>query len=341
MSQTLADVIPVDNIKKYAIRGGIALAVLFTIMGSYYTVDPTERAGVRMFGTVQSVAPVGQGLHFKVPFITSVDKIQVSLTTVHVPEFFINTIDNQRISMEINVSYEIPDVAVFHLMYGVGRSGAGDIQESILPIIKDRVSRIIASKNTNNISADREKIQNEITQVVHDAVNDLFKIDVKSLQIASINYSQAFVDSNNNAVLAKNAAVAEENKVRTAEYQAQQKVATAKGEAQMQVAQAEGANKSTILNAEAMAKSVELAAQASANATLVQAEADKKALEMRGIGTSLALKASVDAIGGPDKYVAMLQGQALMKWNGTVPSFVMSDKAGAMMPLILNSPLGK
>lgn len=315
-----------------------------------FDVAPNERAGVRRFGAVVSTEPVQPGRYFQVPFFTTVDELTVSLQTVHVKPFTVNTVDNQRVSLEINISYSVPDAAVFHLLYNVGRNISGDITANIEPIVRDRVSRVFANKNTNFISRDRDQIQDEVTAVVHDELSRMFRVQINSVQIASINFSDAFISSNENAVQEKNRAVAAENKVKTIGLEAQQRVAEAEGAAKTKIAQAEGANKSAILAAEAEAKRVELSsnadararviqARAEAEATLAQAEADKKARELRGSGEAAALTAIVGSMGGAERYIQMLNAQANNRWKGEVPTTVLNggDK-GVTMPMIVPMP---
>lgn len=313
-------------------------------------IEPTERGGKRVWSQIASTVPLAPGRYIQIPFYSEIDTLQVSLQTVHVEPFVVQTVDNQRITLDINLSYTIPDSAVLHLLYEVGKSGNGDIRKNIDPIVRDRVSRVYASKNTNYLSKDRVEIQNEITHVVHDELNRLFGVNVESLQIASITYSDAFVASNDQAVLEKNKAVAAENRVRTIELEARQKVAEAEGKAREQVAQAEGANKATILSAEAAARKMQLdseaagkarliQAKAEADATILQATADRQARELRGQGEGAALAAAVQALGSAETYVSMLEAQAHARWTGTVPSTVINSANGAgMMPLILPSP---
>ena len=326
---------PVVLLKRVGWLAALALLAITLIFGSFFIVEPSERAGVRVFGTVTTKEPLGPGLHFKWPIISDDDKIQVSLTTVHIKPFEVNTVDNQRVSLDINISYSIPDSAVFHLMYDVGRTGGGDISAAIDPIVRDRVSRVFASKNTNFISAEREIIQNEVTKVVHEAINELFKVDVRSLQIASITFSDAFKASNDQAVLAKNRAVQEENNKKVIEYQAQQRVIAAEGAAREAIATAEGQARSVELRAQADAKALKLRSEAEAAATIIQAQAAKQSIELRGAGEASALNAVITASGGAPAYIAKLQAEAQLKWTGGVPTIVTSDKAGSMMPLIL------
>lgn len=333
----------------YVLGGLFLLTVIF---GSFYTVEQSERAGVRRWGTVTTQTPVGPGLHFKAPIIDSVDFQLISLQTAHVQPFTVGTVDNQRVQLDINISYTVPEGAVFHMLYQVGKAGGGDINTQIDAIVRDRVSRVFSNKNTNYINEQREAIQAEVTKTVHDELNRLFKINIESVQIASITFSDAFNQSNEAAVQAKNVAIREENQKKVIEYQAAQKVITAQGERDQAIAAAEGRNKSAILDAEATAKALELQAaaeakaqmlrtEANAKAIVIQAEADKKAAELRGAGDATAMKLMVDATGGPDKFIGKLQAEAQKNWNGTVPATVVgggSAQGGAtpLMPMFLN-----
>ena len=359
---TPEDFVPKNPMRKL-LYVGVALFAFSTAMGSYFTVDPTERAGVRFMGTVRTPQPLQPGFHFKIPFLESVDKLTVSQQKIHVDPFSVNTIDNQPITLDINIIYRTPDSAVFKNLYEIGRAGPDDIAPQMVAVVRDRVSRIIAGKNTITISANREAIQSEITQSVHDAVNQLFGIDVESLQISGINYSAAFMASNELAVKSKNDAVAEENKKKVIEYQAQQRVIAAEGQAREQVAQAEGQAKvllarstaeaqqveiaakaaatAQITRAEAEARQVKIAADAAAMARKVQADAERGALEAVGQGQGAQLKAIVEAHGGADKYLESLRIGATSKWNGSVPTTIMNMGGGngsSGIPLVMTMP---
>ena len=353
----------VQNPVRKLLYAGTAVLVFSAVMGSYFVVDPTERAGVRFMGTVRTPQPLKPGVHAKIPFLESVDKLTVSQQKIHVDPFSVNTIDNQPITLDINIIYRTPDAAVFKNLYEIGRSGPDDITPQMVAVVRDRVSRIIAGKNTITISANREAIQSEITTSVHDAVNQLFGIDVESLQISNISYSAAFMASNELAVKSKNDAVAEENRKKVIEYQAQQRVIAAEGVAREQVAAAEGQAKvlvarstaeaqqveiaaraaatAQITRAEAEARQVKIAADASAMARKVQADAERNALEAIGQGQGAQLKSIVEAHGGPDKYLESLRIGATAKWNGSVPTTVMnmgsSGNTGGI-PLLMTMP---
>jgi len=324
--------------KKYALRAGVAVVALMAVNSTYFVVDPTERAGVRVWGTVTTKEPVQPGLHFKIPFISSVDRITVSQQKVHVQPFTVNTVDNQLITLDINILYRTPDSAVFKNLYEIGKTGSDDLGPQMVSVIRDRVSRIIASKNTITISANREAIQNEITNQVREELEQLFGIDMESFQISEIKFSPAFMASNEAAVRSKNDAVAEENKKRVIEFQQQQQVLIAEGQAKVRTTEADAAAKAMFIAAEGQAKSQLAQARAAAEAAVIAAESQKKAMTLTGEGEAARLKAVVDSFGGASNYLESLRINAASKWNGSVPSTVMS-MGGTSTPFMFNMPM--
>jgi regulator of protease activity HflC (stomatin/prohibitin superfamily) len=258
---------------KWAIAG---IFVLYVLSDSFFIVQPTEMAGVRRLGTVQSKEPLAPGFYFKAPFIDSVDKLQVSIDTLRIDNLRVYTIDNQSVQISVGVTYRIPRDAVFKLLYDVGRSGVFDIHRNIEQIIADRTLRLFAKRNTVKISEEREQIAGDVRVAVSQSVRELFGVDIFDLQIPSIKYSDTFVASVEAAVKAKNDAIAAENTVNRIRYEGEQKVVTAKAEAEAQIARATAQKQAAILGAEGEARSIELRSAAEALSIRVRGEALKE-----------------------------------------------------------------
>jgi membrane protease subunit HflC len=90
--------------------------LLILIAGSFMIVQPTEMAGKRRLGQVVVDQPLGPGLHFKLPLIEQIDKLQVSLETYGINHLSVNTIDNQPIAIAVGLTYRIPAAAVLKLL---------------------------------------------------------------------------------------------------------------------------------------------------------------------------------------------------------------------------------
>ncbi len=331
--------------RQYTISGraiGVAagaVALLAVVNGSYFTVDPSERAFVRLLGTPTTSVPYQPGPHFKWPLLSQVDALQVSQTSLPLQEFRVVTIDNQPVDLKVDIQFKIPDSDVKRLLYDMGRTGAADIDQPIRDVVQDRVYRVFSSKNTNTISANREPIQEEAQKFVGEALRNNFGIELISLQIPKIAFSSTFTESNALAVTAKNQAIREENQLKVVGYIADQRVREAQGQRDQQIAQAEGEARSTELQATANANATLTKTEAAAKSLLLQAEADKQAATLRGTGDASARKAMIEASGGAPMFVSILQAEAQKNWRGAFPNVLsMGDKGG--VPLILSTALG-
>ena len=136
---------------------------------SYFTVGQNERAYVRIFGRVQnpSAGPIGPGLHAKFPLFTDVDRISVSLDVMDLGNMETFTRDAQRITMHVTVTTQVPDAAVYHLLYEVGRAGNLDLERNYQTIIADRLRTVIGRHDINEVAgAERQQIIDEARAVL-------------------------------------------------------------------------------------------------------------------------------------------------------------------------------
>ena len=249
----------------------VSLVALFAL-DSYFVVEPTEMAGVRRLGRVVTATPLGPGLHFKLPLIDQVDRLQVSLDTFKLDRLTVNTIDNQPIAVTVGLTYRIPPRAVLPLLYEVGRAGNFDITENFQRIVADRTAKIFAQQNTTRISENRDQIVNALKSLLSNDLGTLYHIEVVDFQIAGILYSDSFRASVEAAVKAKNEAVAAENTVNRIRFEAQQAVERANGEAEAKLKLAAADRQSTILSAQGRAEGIRLEGESRAAVLRMNAE---------------------------------------------------------------------
>ena len=66
-----------------------------------------------------------------------------------------------------------------------------------------------------------------------------------------------------------------------------------------------------------------------ADALRFRAKAEKEAAELQGLGQAARIRSEVDGAGGFTNYVALLNAQAKLRWNGQTPRFMIGgDKGG-------------
>ncbi|MBV8092889.1 MAG: hypothetical protein JO110_06600 [Acetobacteraceae bacterium] len=309
------------------------LAVYVAAHSGFFIVQPTELANVRRFGSVlyPRSQPLQPGFHLKIPVIDTVDRVQVSLQTLPIPAFDVLTIDNQKVTIEENFNYTISNDQVYHVMYEVGRPGNIDIESQVIPVAHDRTARVFASQNMVTVNANREAIQHQVEKEVSTAVENLFGITPHSLQITAIKPSANFMASIDQATMAKNAAIAAENQLRTKQFEAQQVAATAKGQADAAIEQARGQAESIKLNAEANRQATIEQARGQAEATTLNAQASKARLVLEGEGLKTNLENQLSPFGTPDKYIQYLSAKAMLNWNGQQPQIVAGSGTGTSL----------
>ena len=294
----------------------VGFGVLTALTGSFYTVQPTEMAGVRRLGTVVSTEPVGPGLHMKIPFVDTVDTIQTSLDTFQLNNLTVYTIDNQAVTVGVGLSYRVPETAVLKLLYGVGRSGNVDIVENIRPVLADRVLRVFSTQNTVGISANREQIAGSIRKEVGNALQGIFGIEITDLQLSSITYSPSFQASVEAAVQAKNDAIRAENTVVKVRYEGEQQKVQADALASVRVAQANGEAQALVAQARSQREAAILRAEGDAQAATLLGDAQARVVQQ--VGGAVASNPSV------------VSYETAHRWNGQMPTTVFGGGTSPM-----------
>jgi regulator of protease activity HflC (stomatin/prohibitin superfamily) len=178
------------------------------------------------------------------------------------------------------------------------------------------------------VNSNREAIQAQIEKDVTLAAESLFGITPHSLQIAAIKPSENFMHSIDQATMAKNAAVAAENQLRTKQFEAQQVAATAKGAADAQVEQARGQAESAKIVANAEKIRLTLTADGTAYARTTNAAAEAQAIEATGLATAHAVKAQAEALRSAPE---LTEWTKATRWDGKLPSQMF---AGAPIPFL-------
>src|SRR5258705_10523487 len=112
------------------------LVVLVAILGSWYTVDQTERGVLLRNGAVIGTAQPGLG--FKVPLIDSVEKISVKTTTYTWDKMNSYSFDQQPADLKISVTLRASPDKVADLYAKFGRLDAA-VNQVVNPVVNQQV----------------------------------------------------------------------------------------------------------------------------------------------------------------------------------------------------------
>jgi len=181
------------RIKLYVIGLILLLIVLPTIFSFAYTVKAGER-GVLLTFNKASVVAVGEGLHFKIPFVQKVVNIDVK-TQKYVAEASSSSRDLQIVSTSIAVNYHLIPETVPTLYTEIG---LGYEDRIIQPAVQEVVKAVTARYTAEELITRRADVKNDIHIQLRERLQ-VRGITVEDISITNFDFSDSF----NNAIEAK------------------------------------------------------------------------------------------------------------------------------------------
>lgn len=248
------------NMKTLKFIVAIAATAFITGCGQ---VDSGEAGFFTRWGEVTSKTPLEEGLHWYEPFGTDLITYSIQNQTVEVktPVF---TKDVQSMDLSLMVTFNVIKEKVIDLHVKTGKKYVDIlITPSVLGAAKDALGKMEADQ----IVANREKA----TQAIQTALRERLEphgINVTLVNIANIDYSDAFEKAVEAKQVAMQEAIKEKNNTQRLREVAEQNVVKAEAEAKAKVVNSEAEAKAILVKAEAEAKSIEMR-----NAALAQSRA--------------------------------------------------------------------
>src|SRR5450755_1452852 len=248
---------------------GAAIAgvvVLIALLGSWYTVDQTERGVLLRNGAVIGTAQPGLG--FKIPLIDGVEKISVKTSTYTWDKMNSYSYDQQPADLKISVTLRAsPDkVSDLYAKFGLLDTAVNQV---VSPVVNQQVKVVFGRYTAVKAIQERGALNSSIK----DAITDTLKYDpmiiIESVQLENIEFSANYLHSIEQRMLAE----VEVQKL-------QQNAEREKVQAQM-----------------AKANAVRAEAQANADATRLNGEARASNIKITGEAEAAAIEARAKALG--------------------------------------------
>jgi regulator of protease activity HflC (stomatin/prohibitin superfamily) len=286
------------------IRGATAAAVagvfvLMLLLGSWYTVDQTERGVLLRNGAVVGTAQPGLG--FKIPVIDSVEKISVKTATYTWDKMNSYSYDQQPADLKISVTLRAAPEKVADLYAKFGRLDAA-VNQVVSPVVNQQV-KVVFGRYTA-VKAIQER--GTLNSAIKDAISETLKFDpmilIESVQLENIEFSQNYLHSIEQRMLAE----VEVQKL-------QQNAEREKVQAQI-----------TVTQATAKANAVRAEAQANAEAVRLNGEAKASNIRITGEAEASAIEARAKALGSNPNLVTLVQAE---RWNGVLPTTMVPGSA--------------
>lgn len=205
----------------------VIVLVAFLGLNSFVTI-PEGYVGLRYrWGKIVDVQSEA-GLHFKLPFIENVVKVDAreqvfSITTTAY------TKDSQTVeALELKVNYILNKAEIIDLQRSVGISNAAD--KLILPQVNTILKNEIGQYRAEELIQNRNNIQEKIEDNLRAQISS-YGIEVMSLSIVNIDFDDSFEEAVRAKVVAEQDALKAQNKTKEIEEQAKQIVIEAQAQA--------------------------------------------------------------------------------------------------------------
>lgn len=215
--------LPIGKYIKWGVLGLVGTLLFFK---SWFSVSPGE-VGVSYSRISGSTSSHSQGIHFKVPFLTGVEKFEVRTMRVDIKSDSASK-DLQKVNVDVVLNYHLVYDKVNDLFVKVG----SDYTEKIIePAVHEAVKAATAQLPVEEIIVKRETLRSMIESMLTARLSS-YNILLESVNLVDITFDPEF----NKVVEEKQI---EEQRIKTAQYQRMQ---------------AEEKKKQTILEAEAEAE---------------------------------------------------------------------------------------
>src|ERR1700756_1305866 len=182
--------------------GGVLaiLVICILLLGSWYTIDQTERGVLLRNGAVIGTAQPGLG--FKLPVMDSVQKVSVKTVTYTWDKMNSYSYDQQPADLKISVTLRASPEKVADLYAKFGRLDTA-VNQVVNPVVNQQVKGVFGRYTA--VKAIQER--GALNSAIKDAITEPLKYDpmivIESVQLENIEFSQTYLHSIEQRMLAE------------------------------------------------------------------------------------------------------------------------------------------
>jgi regulator of protease activity HflC (stomatin/prohibitin superfamily) len=270
------------NIPTKSIITGVIAVILF--FSSVYTVNEGHIGIVKRFSEAKE--QVNPGLHFKVPFIDSVEEIEVR-TRKNEEKMASSTKEQMPVTIVVSVNWTVDKTAALELFRQYG--GLTQFENRILdPRFRSATKDVIPRYDAEKLIQDRASAIQAIELNFIEEMKE-FPVTVDNIQIENIQLPAKYLTSIETKQTEKNLADAEKHKLARQNLEAQRDVNTAK---------------------------------AKADGIKLVAIAEAESIRIKGLAEAEAITAKAKALGNNPLIVKLTEAQ---NWDGKLPATILGS----------------
>ena len=211
---------------KWTLRGMAIFFALLVVFSSFYTVKSTERGVLSTFGRIQDRV-IGDGLHFKIPFVQTVKHVNIQQKKFDGKENSY-TRDVQTSEVDYTINYDLVKDNVAKLMKNVGEDYHNRI---VVPYVRSALKESFGNFAATHIVENRDKVRRQIEDKLRTTLSKEYFTNIH-FQLVNIDFDDQFETAIKEKQVAEQNALKAKNVTVQIEEQAKQTRIKAEAEAE-------------------------------------------------------------------------------------------------------------
>ncbi len=319
-----------DGTMKVGIAVAVVFAVLFVLIpSSFHTVQSGEIAVVKYLGKAKTVRTAGTYFDFWLTNTYDIYDAKVQNMEIVTQAY---SKDAQTMGVLMTVQYKIDDTKAIEIanQYGSIEILANRIES----VATEKAKATLSSYSAMEIIETRSAISPQVEQIIKEAVNEEYCVDIVAVVLTNIDFSDAFEKTVEDKMIAEQEKLKAQYEKETAIVNAEKELEVAKLDAQAKIekAKAEAQAEIEVATAEAEAirlKSIEVARALGFRIT------ETPVTDADGVVT---IEYDIDFTGKTDAEIKLITeylkyADYLAKWDGKLPTVMTGDGASVMIPV--------
>lgn len=217
-----------DKLKKTGIAIGVMAVVVliaFIILNPFVIVGAGERSVVLNWGAFQG-SILEPGLHYRIPVMQSVKKINVQAQTLGVEKSEAYSKDLQMVDIQSAITWNVlpGQSGIYYQQY------AGDVSGLLKPRLEAAIKQVVAQYSAEEILQKRGQIQGEIFDLYKSNVPDL--VEVTNYSLVNETFTPEYEAAIEAKQIAQQDAEKADNDLTRVKIEAEQTIAKAQADAE-------------------------------------------------------------------------------------------------------------
>lgn len=222
----------VEQLKRSAVYIGGGLVALILLFGTYVTI-PSGYCGVMTTFGAASQKVLAPGLHFKMPFIQGIVKMNVQVQKNQLTEHAAS-LDLQDVETTVATNWNINNSDASWIYQQIGMEDVLN-DRIIQPVVSNAIKAVVAHYNAEDLVEKRDQVRGQIEDLIRKNLKPYHvNVDVDGVSITNFSFSPDYERAIEQKQVAQQRAQQAEYELQQAKVEAERQIAQAQGQAQAQ-----------------------------------------------------------------------------------------------------------